>query len=446
MVKKVLLINGPNLNLLGTREPEKYGTTSLKDIENAAIAQAESKNDGSEVLVYQNNTEGFIIDRIHEAKVEGVGFVVINAGAYTHTSVGIRDALLGTAIPYIEVHITNVHQREPFRHQSYLSDKAVAVICGLGVYGYTASIEIADMDETITENVIAVNTQSISNPRLKFVLTKLIQHLHDFTRETRLTSEEWITGIQFLTECGAITSDIRSEFILLSDVLGVSILVDSISHPKPVSATPGTLLGPFHTHDAEIKQPGESISSAGKGEPVVITGFLTDIDGNPVADATIDLWHCDANGRYDTQYSDRTRPDMRGLVRTQSDGKFTIRATRPVSYSVPDDGPVGKLLHSIGRHAMRPAHIHFIIKKGDPYQDSDAVFGVKSQLLFELEKLGPRANEYGMDGEDWLLCWDFRIISGEQGHALRVQNNRSAIKGVDGVMLNEDGLPIASLD
>lgn len=143
MVKKVLLINGPNLNLLGTREPEKYGTTSLKDIEEAAINQAASKNDGSELLVYQNNTEGFIIDRIHQARQEGVGFIVINAGAYTHTSVGIRDALLGTAIPFIEVHITNVHQREPFRHQSYLSDKAVAVICGLGVYGYTASIEYA---------------------------------------------------------------------------------------------------------------------------------------------------------------------------------------------------------------------------------------------------------------------------------------------------------------
>ncbi|EDK36343.2 hypothetical protein PGUG_00441 [Meyerozyma guilliermondii ATCC 6260] len=143
MVKKVLLINGPNLNLLGTREPEKYGTTSLKDIEQAGRDQADSKKDGSELQVFQSNTEGFIVDRIHKAKQDGVGFIVINAGAYTHTSVAIRDALLGTAIPFIEVHITNVHQREPFRHQSYLSDKAVAVVCGLGVYGYTASIEYA---------------------------------------------------------------------------------------------------------------------------------------------------------------------------------------------------------------------------------------------------------------------------------------------------------------
>ncbi|SGZ49570.1 CIC11C00000003118 [Sungouiella intermedia] len=142
MVKKVLLINGPNLNLLGTREPEKYGTTTLKDLETEAHAQV-SKHEGAELFTYQNNTEGFIIDRIHEAKHQGVGFVIINAGAYTHTSVGIRDALLATGIPFIEVHITNVHQREPFRHHLYLLDKAIAVIAGLGVYGYTAAIEYA---------------------------------------------------------------------------------------------------------------------------------------------------------------------------------------------------------------------------------------------------------------------------------------------------------------
>ncbi len=141
MVKKILLINGPNLNLLGTREPEKYGTTTLKDIEQAAIEQAKAK--GSEMAVYQNNTEGFIVDRIHEAKKQGVEYILINAGAYTHTSVAIRDALLAVAIPFIEIHITNVHSREEFRHKSYLSDTAVAVICGLGVYGYTAAIEFA---------------------------------------------------------------------------------------------------------------------------------------------------------------------------------------------------------------------------------------------------------------------------------------------------------------
>lgn len=141
MAKKILLINGPNLNLLGTREPEKYGSTSLKQIEEAAIDQA--KSNGAELSTFQNNTEGFIVDRIHEAREQGVDFIVINAGAYTHTSVAIRDALLATAIPFIEVHITNVYTRESFRQKSYLCDKAVAVISGLGVYGYKAAIGYA---------------------------------------------------------------------------------------------------------------------------------------------------------------------------------------------------------------------------------------------------------------------------------------------------------------
>ncbi|OBA20054.1 Dehydroquinase [Metschnikowia bicuspidata var. bicuspidata NRRL YB-4993] len=142
MAKKILLVNGPNLNLLGSREPEKYGTTTLADIEAEGQAQV-SKYEGAELFTYQNNTEGFIVDRIHEAKKQGVKFIIINAGAYTHTSVAIRDALLGTDIPFIEVHITNVHQREPFRHHLYLLDKAIAVIAGLGVYGYTAALEYA---------------------------------------------------------------------------------------------------------------------------------------------------------------------------------------------------------------------------------------------------------------------------------------------------------------
>lgn len=143
MAKNILLINGPNLNLLGSREPEKYGTTTLNDIEKAAENQVTSKHNDSIFSAFQSNTEGFIIDRIHKAKTDGVTFIIINAGAYTHTSIGIRDALLGTAIPFIEVHITNVHQREPFRHHSYLLDKAIAVIAGLGAYGYTSAVEYA---------------------------------------------------------------------------------------------------------------------------------------------------------------------------------------------------------------------------------------------------------------------------------------------------------------
>jgi 3-dehydroquinate dehydratase II len=137
-VMKVLLINGPNLNLLGTREPHIYGSTTLKDIEKAAAQQTSAS--GSELSAFQSNHEGAIIDRIHQAREEKVDYIVINPGAYTHTSIAIRDALAGVGIKFIEVHLTNIHARETFRHHSYLSDNAVAVICGLGTYGYGAAI------------------------------------------------------------------------------------------------------------------------------------------------------------------------------------------------------------------------------------------------------------------------------------------------------------------
>jgi 3-dehydroquinate dehydratase-2 len=137
--KKILLLNGPNLNLLGTREPQIYGSTSLSDIEQAAVSQASSA--GASLLFYQTNHEGLLIDRIHQARTEGVDAIVINPAAFTHQSVALRDALLGVDIPFVEVHISNVHAREEWRKHSYFSDKAEAVICGLGTFGYKAAIE-----------------------------------------------------------------------------------------------------------------------------------------------------------------------------------------------------------------------------------------------------------------------------------------------------------------
>lgn len=141
MAKKILLVNGPNLNLLGTREPEVYGSTTLADVERAAMEQAHAA--GATLASYQSNHEGALIDRIHDARKEGIDAIVINPGGLTHTSVALRDALAGVAIPFVEVHISNVHQREAFRHHSFLSAIAVGVICGLGVEGYRAAIEFA---------------------------------------------------------------------------------------------------------------------------------------------------------------------------------------------------------------------------------------------------------------------------------------------------------------
>ncbi|WP_274572130.1 type II 3-dehydroquinate dehydratase [Neisseria leonii] len=137
-MQKILIINGPNLNLLGTREPQIYGSTTLADIERGAVAQGHEW--GLAVSCFQSNCEGDLVGRIHAARDEGVDGIIINAGAYTHTSIALRDALAGVAIPFVEVHISNVHQREPFRHHSYLSDRAVGVIVGLGVYGYEAAL------------------------------------------------------------------------------------------------------------------------------------------------------------------------------------------------------------------------------------------------------------------------------------------------------------------
>ncbi|MGE5622908.1 MAG: type II 3-dehydroquinate dehydratase [Bacillota bacterium] len=141
MAKKLLLVNGPNLNLLGTREPEVYGSTTLTDVERAAVEQAHAA--GAALACYQSNHEGALIDRIHDARKEGVEAIIINPGGLTHTSVALRDALAGVAIPFVEVHISNVHQREAFRHHSFLSAIAVGVICGLGVEGYRAAIDFA---------------------------------------------------------------------------------------------------------------------------------------------------------------------------------------------------------------------------------------------------------------------------------------------------------------
>ncbi|CAH0055240.1 unnamed protein product [Clonostachys solani] len=140
MGRSILLINGPNLNLLGTREPHIYGHATLEDIAAAATTQAKSL--GATLVAFQSNHEGAIVDRIHEAR-ENIDAIVINPGAYTHTSVAIRDALLGVDIPFIELHLSNPHTREPFRHVSYLSDKAASVICGMGAHGYTAAVEFA---------------------------------------------------------------------------------------------------------------------------------------------------------------------------------------------------------------------------------------------------------------------------------------------------------------
>jgi protocatechuate 3,4-dioxygenase beta subunit len=216
--------------------------------------------------------------------------------------------------------------------------------------------------ENITSNTIAINSLC-QDERMKYVLERLVTHLHDFARETRLSSAEWMTGLRFLTEVGQISSDVRQEFILLSDVLGLSILVDSIDHPKPKGSTEGTVLGPFHTHDAEEMAAGEAMSHDPAGEPLLVVCSLKDLEGRPVQDVKIDIWETDSSGHYDVQYAGREGPDGRCIMRSDENGEFWFKAITPVPYPIPHDGPVGRLLEKLHRHPYRPSHMHFMFEK-----------------------------------------------------------------------------------
>lgn len=232
-------------------------------------------------------------------------------------------------------------------------------------------------------------------PRLRRVVSSLVAHLHAFVKDVELTDAEWEAGIEFLTATGQKCDEFRQEFILLSDVLGVSMLVETINHRVLREATEQTVLGPFHVVASPERELGANIDLVGKGRPCVVTGSVRDIDGHPIPGATIDVWQADTDGFYDVQKPDDIpERNLRGLFRSDAEGRFWFRTTAPRYYPIPDDGPVGDLLKATGRHPYRPAHIHFIVEAPgyetvtthifdaeDPYLDSDVVFGVKESLI-----------------------------------------------------------------
>ncbi len=252
--------------------------------------------------------------------------------------------------------------------------------------------------ETLNERSIAdavlARFSEDSDGRLRQVLTSLIGHLHSFAREVSLTPEEWQRGIEFLTEVGHITDDKRQEFILLSDTLGFSALVDLIANRgKSREATESSLLGPFFREGAPEMPAGANIARDIEGEAIVLRGRVTSMDGAPIPDALIDVWQGSPEGQYDVQFEDSAM-NLRGRFRTDSEGHFRLMSVKPSSYPVPYDGPVGKMLEALGRHPYRPAHIHFKLSArgyrslvtalyidGDKYLDSDAVFGSRASLV-----------------------------------------------------------------
>ncbi len=239
-------------------------------------------------------------------------------------------------------------------------------------------------------------------PRLHQVTSALIRHLHNFVREVELTEAEWLAAIEFLTATGQKCTNTRQEFILLSDTLGVSMLVDAINHRKPAGATETTVLGPFYLPGAPALPLGSDIAAGQDGLLAFCHGRVADADGKPLAGAQLDVWQTDHEGFYDVQRPEQGLMRLRGRFLTDADGRYFFRTVKPVSYPIPTDGPVGKMLQAMGRHPYRPAHIHFILTapgyqpvvthlfvEGDPYLDSDAVFGVKNSLVVPFEEAAP---------------------------------------------------------
>ncbi|MCB1336354.1 MAG: intradiol ring-cleavage dioxygenase [Maritimibacter sp.] len=261
--------------------------------------------------------------------------------------------------------------------------------------------------EATSEDLVLSRLAPGVDPRFRQVMESAVRHLHAFVKEIEPTMAEWERAIGFLTATGQICDGKRQEWILASDTLGVSMLVDAINHRRPDGATENTVLGPFHVSGAPERENGDNICLDGKGAPCVVRGRVTDEAGAPVEGARIDVWQTNDDGFYDVQQTG-IQPDMnmRGIFTSRADGSYDFVTTKPLPYSIPTDGPVGAMLEAMGRHPMRPAHIHYIVTApgyetlvthifvdGDPYLDSDAVFGVKESLIvtFHEDAAGHRA-------------------------------------------------------
>ncbi|KAH0497194.1 hypothetical protein TgHK011_004522 [Trichoderma gracile] len=347
--------------------------------------------------------------------------------------------------------------------------------------------------DNITQNVVQASSRS-GDARLDYLMERLVTHIHDFARETRLSTREWMAAIRFLTQTGQmcilfafrftpppafwasfllhpsspspsiasspLLNTMYQEFILLSDVFGLSMLVDSIDHPKPPNCTQGSVLGPFHTNDAPHLPIGSSMATDAAGEPMLALCTVCDSSGRPLSGVKVDIWEADSSGHYDVQYAGRQAPSERCVMTSDVDGGFWFKAIRPVSYPVPDDGPVGRLLGLLRRHSCRPAHMHFMLEKqgldrlvttlfirGDKYETSDVVFGVKQSLVVDLDRVDKEtAVEYGVPEGTLLLRHTFVLASARETEELRDKNAMEAMGRLGLKTKLVDHLPVPDLD
>jgi hydroxyquinol 1,2-dioxygenase len=263
------------------------------------------------------------------------------------------------------------------------------------------------------------------NPRLREVMQSLVTHLHDFAKDVNLTHEEWETGIKFMERAGEISDEARHEFVLLSDVLGLSSLVDMINS-KP-EGTSSSVLGPFHISGAPPLAIGGDMKDRFEGEVLIAEGFVKDVDGNVIEGASVDIWQTAPNGLYSSQDADQDTFSFHGIQTTGADGRYAFTTVKPVEYTVPTDGPVGDILNATGRHPWRPSHLHFIVKApgfrslvtevfpdDDPYLDQDTVFGVRDDLVMSYKTMpaGSFPDGFALSGkvDEAYLRVDFDLV------------------------------------
>jgi hydroxyquinol 1,2-dioxygenase len=278
-------------------------------------------------------------------------------------------------------------------------------------------------EQSITQAVIG-RLADCQDPRFAHIMSSLVRHLHEFVREVKLTESEWFTAIQFLTDVGRACTDKRQEFILLSDTLGVSVLVISLNHPAHEGSVESTVQGPFYWEGAPELPRGSNLAEGVKGEPAFYSGRVLSTDGRPLANALLDIWSGDGEGNYDMQIPGETAMKARGRIRTDEKGRYWFRSIRPTFYPVPTDGPVGHMLRRMGRHPYRPGHVHMMISApghlpvtthlfvaGSRYLDSDAVFGMKESLIVEFKRhpAGPGPDGAPMDTPFYTVSYDFRL-------------------------------------